>query len=288
MERHIATIAECIIFCAKNMITPLYLGLAASLHHLYGSRHLIDLLYNLGLSIYYNEFMRFNTSIALNQVDISQASIYIPPGIILCDKGGAFIQEASDNIDHNAKTLDGKHTLHAMATVVFQRQTKSQRVEAEKQEGILPRTERSLDLTDDATSTLSSCLEYTKPTKSPEPPKRQSALDEIEYLLIRNTDIVGKNFTWVYLRNVSRSIMAASTGIQDKQIIPCWSGYNYLLAENVNSVSAIGFKPIILNTSRIPHSLHYHEAKPRNVQKPKTAIWGTNIRAIAILYSPKD
>ena len=172
MERNIATIAECIIFCAKNMITPLHLGLAASLHHLYGSCHPIDLLYNnLGLSINYNEFMRFNTSIALNQVDISQAGIYIPPGIISRNKGGAFIQEASDNTDHNAKTLDGKHTFHDMATVVFQRQTKSQRAEVEKQEGILPRTERSLDLTDDVTSTLSSCLEYTKPTKSLEPPK---------------------------------------------------------------------------------------------------------------------
>ena len=44
-------------------------------------------------------------------------------GLIPNDEGGALIQEADDNVDHNTETIDGKETLHAMARVIFQRQT---------------------------------------------------------------------------------------------------------------------------------------------------------------------
>jgi hypothetical protein len=66
--RRSVSLAECLIFSSKKVITPLHLGLAAQLHHEYGKREIIDNLHSLGFTVSYDELRRFITSLAISEL----------------------------------------------------------------------------------------------------------------------------------------------------------------------------------------------------------------------------
>ena len=77
------------------------------LHHLSGSRHIVDLLHKLGFCSSYDEVKTFEQSAALHQgVDLYGVG-----------PGGSCIQFVADNVDHNLKTLDGEGTFHGMGII---------------------------------------------------------------------------------------------------------------------------------------------------------------------------
>ena len=77
------------------------------LHHLSGSRHIVDLLHKLGFCSSYDEVKTFERSAALHQgVDLYGVG-----------PGSSCIQFVADNVDHNLKTLDGEGTFHGMGII---------------------------------------------------------------------------------------------------------------------------------------------------------------------------
>ena len=106
---------------ATSVASPKHLGLAVYLQHEFGSRKLIDLMHGMGYIISYTELCRFLTSAALhvsNQQESTATGSHIPPELTRRDDGGKFITAATDNWDHNERTVDGKRTTHAMTSIL--------------------------------------------------------------------------------------------------------------------------------------------------------------------------
>lgn len=114
----------CDIITASNSVpSPKHLGLAVNLHHQYGSRKLIDLLYGLGYCISYTELRTFLTSASHHIASMQQPTDvgnFVPLEMKHKDDGGKLILAAADNWDHNENTTDGKNTTHAMTSILVQ------------------------------------------------------------------------------------------------------------------------------------------------------------------------
>ena len=91
---------------------PLQVGVGLLAHQQMRSKSVIDVLYELGVSVNYMRILRIETQLAQAVLsNSSEQNIFIPPK--LCN--GQFIFFSVDNSD----CPDEKNTLHATAMVVF-------------------------------------------------------------------------------------------------------------------------------------------------------------------------
>ena len=86
----------------RGIIAPLQIGLGVQMHHLYGSKFLIETLNSLGFCSSYTEIQKFETSAASCQ------------GTSFDLSNGQVVQYVADNVDHIIGTLDGRNTFHGM------------------------------------------------------------------------------------------------------------------------------------------------------------------------------
>ena len=105
---------------ATPILSPKHLGLAVHLHHEYGSRKLIEHMYPLGYYISYTELRHFLTFSAMfiSSTQTSQDGAFVPPHLQPKVQGGKLKVGVADNWDHNKRTVDGKHTTHAMSSIL--------------------------------------------------------------------------------------------------------------------------------------------------------------------------
>ena len=73
------------------------------MHRQFGSRYLVESLYNLGFSSSYSEVQKYEASAAVQK---SKEMVNVGED--------AFLQFAADNVDHNTNTIDGKNTFNGM------------------------------------------------------------------------------------------------------------------------------------------------------------------------------
>ena len=143
------------------------------MHHDFGSKELIETLSSLGFSINYDEVRKFNTSVAVDQLSCP-TDVYIPRGIskVVDENPGSIVDAAIDNFDRNEETVDGKHTTHSMAVVLYQRS------HVPDEDISIPRMkQKSLDSTQCAEDRIQW---YRKPPKKPEPTIALSSVDREE------------------------------------------------------------------------------------------------------------
>ena len=104
-----------------KVISPKHLGLSVHLYHEYGSRKLIEDMHVLGYGISYTELRHFLTSAAIHvamQSKLTPSGALVPQEVKSTEEGGTLILAAGDNWDHNERTPDGKHTTHAMTSIL--------------------------------------------------------------------------------------------------------------------------------------------------------------------------
>lgn len=77
----------------RSFLSSIQLGLGLTLHRLFGSKHLINMLNSMGVCASYSE-----TSLYLNSLITAGSPVV---------KEEAFIQHVFDNADVNVRTLDG-------------------------------------------------------------------------------------------------------------------------------------------------------------------------------------
>lgn len=90
----------------RIVIEPLQIGLAVQLHHMFGSRFLIDTLNSMGFCSSYSEVKKFESSAV-----ISSKQETCPLDESHC------LQFVADNVDHNINTIDGNNTFHGMGII---------------------------------------------------------------------------------------------------------------------------------------------------------------------------
>ncbi|KAG1667334.1 SCAN domain-containing protein 3 [Nymphon striatum] len=104
--------------CPRAFLSPLQVGLCITLDQKYGHRDLIDLLFKFGFCSSYAESGMFKRNAAVTQgVDVGELTT------------NALLHLIADNVDHNAKTLDGEEVIHMMGqmgAVTPARQTKKE------------------------------------------------------------------------------------------------------------------------------------------------------------------
>lgn len=89
--------------CPRSFLSPLQIGLSVTINQRYGHRDLIDLLFNLGFCSSYAESSLYKRNASVTQgVDLEGLT------------EEALLHFIADNVDHNAKTLDGQNVIHMM------------------------------------------------------------------------------------------------------------------------------------------------------------------------------
>ncbi|VDH98232.1 Hypothetical predicted protein [Mytilus galloprovincialis] len=91
----------------RLVIEPLQLGLAIQMHHMFGSRFLVDTLSNMGFCSSYSEVQKFETSAVISKQE-NTSNHY--------DESHC-LQYMADNVDHNLCTVDGNNTFHGMGII---------------------------------------------------------------------------------------------------------------------------------------------------------------------------
>lgn len=105
------SIGQAITQCVRprSIIAPILFGTGVQMDHTFGSKWLIDQLFRLGFSISYDEVTLFKQSV-LQGENLSTLS---PPA------SSDITQWASDNADHDIKTIDGKNQFHGMGIIAM-------------------------------------------------------------------------------------------------------------------------------------------------------------------------
>ena len=124
MKKKLTSIAECILFASKSVLTTRHVGLAMQLHSEVSSQGLTDTLHAYGFCINYDDLRRLLKSATEEEIKRIKEGVYIPTGIISRNEGGNLIHEGDDNIDINAETIDGKKYISCHGTCCFSK-TKS-------------------------------------------------------------------------------------------------------------------------------------------------------------------
>jgi hypothetical protein len=131
-EKKLVSICSDITTLVKSVVTPKHLALSIYLHHTYGSKKLIEDLNSHGYTLSYHEVRHFLTSAARYMSSIQEQT---PSGAIIpahlsvdsSQESDRLLVAAADNWDHNENTLSGKHSTHAMTSIlVVQSSMKSQ------------------------------------------------------------------------------------------------------------------------------------------------------------------
>ncbi|XP_045199496.1 uncharacterized protein LOC123553863 [Mercenaria mercenaria] len=106
-EKKIASIGQAIVqaACPRSVIAPLQIGLGVQVHHLVGSKMLLESLHSLGFCSSYQEVLKYESCAAVTQ------------GTTIHTTNNEFVQYIADNVDHNICTLDGLNTFHGMGII---------------------------------------------------------------------------------------------------------------------------------------------------------------------------
>ena len=95
------------------------LAVGIAVHQPTRSRKLVHFLHGFGLSVDYSRILRLETQLANSVIESTrEEGAHLPTNM----RKGTFILFAVDNSDFNEDTPDGKCTLHATATAIYQRQ----------------------------------------------------------------------------------------------------------------------------------------------------------------------
>ena len=115
----------------KSYIPLLLFGLDVELDQVFGSKWLLNELFQLGFSISHDEISRFKDSVLAHKDEDPESLL-----------DGVYTQWVADNVDHNVCIIDGKGTFHGMGIIAIgTRKTHNQQ---QKESGQIRRIESIL------------------------------------------------------------------------------------------------------------------------------------------------
>ncbi|KAK3085631.1 hypothetical protein FSP39_006444 [Pinctada imbricata] len=241
--RKCLALAECILSINQGSFSPFHLGLALQMHHMFGSRLLVETLHSHGFCASYTEVRRFLTSASEHEVTKIKDGTYLPYGIVPCSGQSTLIQEGADNVDINAETVDGKDTFHSMARAVFQVRSSS---DVPRTPGIKRLGERTVQVSE-TVSEIISCLPFNKPKERKEPARFSNATIQVFSPVSKNAEV--SDVIWVLLRLLSRNKAhlpsLVSQPITEHQTIPFWTGYHKEWSFANSDFHVVAYPPIV-------------------------------------------
>ena len=244
VNRHSLSLTQSIQGHITNQNNQTTLGLAIKLHHKFGSKDLLDILYAYGYTCTYDEVKRFRKSVA----KYTGEREYTSRGL---DPDGRLIGAWFDNYDLNVTTPNGQRETHAMA--VEWRQQAREDVSCNDGDYVVPRLSKE-EMKSVKLSEISNVpmLHFQGP-KKPNPP---------------NVDVegAGANVCTPDLDGVARGLKAdvewltklVKSDNDDEETCPEWSGYMAAAArekEEKKKATKYVFGPLIDATPSHPDTV---------------------------------
>jgi len=190
---------------------PQVVGLGLKVHQATRSKAEVDMLHRFGYSVSYERVLRIETQLAaavLKQAAQSNG-IYIPDRLVR----GRFLFFAIDNVDFDEDTSDGKHTLHATATAVFQFRDASEATRKAILDIQQPANEKSLS------TTMSPTSPQLLPCNVRSQQKPASSTKYAGFAVEQYPDILQKykavELSWLLVRHYQRNLLTASSECPD-------------------------------------------------------------------------
>ena len=223
--------------------TPLHMLNSESIYNACRSKTLISSLNRFGLTISYDEVLRYHSDMASYTTETSQGRVPLPSTFSPAE----FTIGAFDNFDHEEATLSGIGGSHD--TVLILMQDKPQGMSANlgkpnmSETGVTHRERQFME--ELGCQVLKS---YTKHTKKPNlSPQYDVAKDMFKMGECESKSIRAKDHAWVVSRldlsdlNEGRCINEAD----EDQTMPSWSAFNSLVTDESVAQKIIGFLPVL-------------------------------------------
>ncbi|KAJ8942609.1 hypothetical protein NQ314_010030 [Rhamnusium bicolor] len=199
-----------------------HVGLGLHIYHLIPSKHILDILPQLGLTCPYNDIRQLSTALAKGDID-DKNDVYVPQNLEqVNEEKKNYIHASMDNFDLNEETIDGKCTTHSMAMVVFQKQQSLQSLGSIIKGGKYALSNEEADLV------FQHILKYNKPKIRPQPSKFLSpTIKREEYKYTKKLNLV-----WRILRFFKKEDSFLG-----------WTDFNNILSKNNIPLSIISYLP---------------------------------------------
>ncbi len=219
--------------------TPLHMMNGQAIHETCKSSTLIKSFNHFGLSVSYDEILRYHSDLASLTVTNSQSNVPLPSHF----NTDMFTTAAFDNFDHEEATLSGIGGSHDTVSVIFQ----------DKPTEVTPKPNIS-DSNVIHGSKVFNCelpcqvvKEFIKPAKKPDIHDDYSvqqnlySMDKQQHDCISNKDII-----WSVSRlDLSKSDSGTIGHSTDHQTVPSWTAFNSIITKEDLTEKVVGFLPLI-------------------------------------------
>lgn len=229
------SIAQDIVFLVSrgHKLTPKHIGIGMAVHQATRSKDLVQLLHDAGHSINYDTVLRFDTSIAQDALQrfVKNKNTIIPRNFLNVEMSG-YVRYATDNIDINEETLDGKGTFHACQTAAFRRSSPEEKNE---EINIKPTDCRSVTVPPEFHDIRHSNIGSMKPEPVFPISVKSEWYEPNEEEVVKAKCL---DLSWILTRQKAELMQLEKT-------VPAWSGFNQCASHSAPPVSVVGHLPII-------------------------------------------
>ena len=215
--------------------TPLHLMCAEGIHATCKSKTLITSLNHLGISVSYDEILRYQTDLASFVCTNGSDDVPLPSHL----NSEKFTTAAFDNFDHEEATLSGLSGTHDTVSVLYQDKSDGiQRKSRISGTGVLHGSKSF-----QKTIKCQELKDFFKPTKKGEIPIDYSVSNST---LNEGCSTEGKDLAWSLARmNLSNIEEGLIKQDNNEQQMPCWSAFNSVVTDEKLPEMIVGFLPIL-------------------------------------------
>ncbi len=197
------------------------LGLAVKLHHRFGSKELISLLHQCGITVSYDEVLRFRTSVAVYTGNQPYTFRGLP-------ENGGKLSSWVDNYDLNVFTPNGCRETHALAVEVTQQPLINEDVDVVTPQPIIPRLSKTEVDKAKLSEVSPIVIQHYEGPKKPLPPKTEDHHGLPYHIVEQRLEDIGKA-----LKADVKWLTDTETATDDDPPVE-WFGYMNHLAREVD------------------------------------------------------
>ena len=218
--------------------TPLHILNAEAIHNTCRSRTLISSLNHFGLSISYDELLRYHNDMAAYVLESSDTKVPLPSHF----DPESETMGAMDNFDHEEATLSGIGGSHDTVSILMQDNPKSTHGKPNISQTNVDHgaTQFKQELP------CQTLQDYIKPAKKTILPENYKVAEDLYKMDPSQHELIEKkDMAWVHSRLDLSELEEGVKEICEEQNMPSWNAFNSLITDEQLQQKIIGFLPVI-------------------------------------------
>lgn len=247
--------------------TPLHIMNAQAIHEACKSSTLIKGFNRFGLTISYDELLRYHNDMASLIVQSAQGNVPLPSHF----DAEMFTIGAFDNFDHEEATISGVGGSHDTVSVLFQDKPVSTKMKPNISDTNVIHGAKTLK----HELPCQTLIDFVKPARKPDLPETFTVPDELYKMAkCKHDEIKKKDLAWSLSRlDVSKSDIGTNC---DDQTMPSWAAFNSIVTDENISEKIVGFLPLlpspVTEYATVYTALKNFQNVLEQLQQPKMAV----------------